>query len=83
MTALTIIVTEFDEAGSRTSELRDAIRSPQGRSDLREAAEDFESRWDDERETPRRTLEDLQQRVDETRQGWADLDGELAREGDS
>lgn len=77
--ALGLIVTEFAEAASRTGALEDAIGTPlDGYTALRDRASDFESNWDDKRETLRRKLAEMKQRVDETREAWADLDAELA-----
>lgn len=73
------IIAEFGDANSRTAQLLSAIDTPQGRSELRDAAEDFEARWDDKRETLRRKLEDLRVRVDDTKTGWQELDVELAQ----
>lgn len=75
--SLTRIIAEFDDADERTTELLDAIDRPQDRDELRDAAEDFESRWDDKRETLRRKLESLLERVDETKSAWEELDLEL------
>lgn len=77
--SLNQIINEFDAADSRTAQLLAAIDTPQGRTDLRDAAEDFEARWDDKRETLRRKLEDLKVRVDDTQNAWTELDIELAQ----
>ena len=79
-TALGLIITEFEEAGSRTGDLENAIRTPlPGWSGLKDRASDFESKWDDKRETLREKLEEMKKRVDENRKAWADLDAELAQ----
>lgn len=77
--ALGDIISEFEDAGARTGELVDAIGSPQGDSKLSRAAQDFESEWDDKRETQRRNLEEMKKRIDDARDGWAEADLELAR----
>lgn len=77
--SLNQIINEFDAADSRNAQLLAAIDTPQGRTDLRDAAEDFEARWDDKRETLRRKLEDLKVRVDDTQNAWTELDIELAQ----
>lgn len=78
--ALGLIITEFEEASSRTGELENAIRTPlPGWTALKDRASDFESKWDDKRETLRGKLEEMKKRVDENRQAWADLDAELAK----
>ncbi|WP_374315701.1 hypothetical protein [Microbacterium sp.] len=76
--ALKAIVVEFDEAGSRTGSLLEAIGRPFGRGELRDEADDFEGRWDDKRETLRGHLVKLQEQVEGVRDGWADFDRELA-----
>lgn len=77
--SLDLIITEFGDAEARTGPLLDAINTPQGDSELRDAAEDFEARWDDKRETLRRKLEDIRARVDETKIAWEELDTELGQ----
>lgn len=76
--ALGAIEEEFRLASSRTDELEEAIGAPLGRSELRDEAVDFESAWDDKRETLRRAVEEMKQRVDDTREAWTELDAELA-----
>ncbi|GAB2706881.1 hypothetical protein BKA24_000716 [Microbacterium marinum] len=76
--ALHVIIGEFEAAGGRTTELIEAIGEPQGDSRLARAAEDFESEWDDKRETQRRNLEEMKKRLDDARDGWRDADLELA-----
>jgi hypothetical protein len=75
------IIAEFDEAGAagRTGRLIDAIDEPLGDSRLARAAEEFESAWDDKRETLRRDLEEMKKRIDDARDGWLDADRELAK----
>jgi len=77
--ALRDIIAEFDAAGSHTGALVEAIGSPQGDSRLARAAEDFESEWDDKRETQRRNLEEMKKRLDDAHEGWVEADLELAR----
>lgn len=77
--ALKAIDEEFADAGARTRELVEAIDRPQGDSELQDAAEDFESRWDDKRETLRRKIEEFRKRVEDTKHAWEDLDVELAQ----
>lgn len=81
--ALHEIIAEFEEAGSRTSDLVGAIGNPQGDSRLARAAEDFESEWDDKRETQRRNLEEMKKRLDDAREGWEQADLELAQSMES
>lgn len=77
--ALAVIISEFEDAGSRTGTLVNAIGSPVGDSRLARAAEDFESEWDDKRETQRRNLEEMKKRLDDAREGWVQADRELAQ----
>ncbi|MEJ1090362.1 hypothetical protein [Microbacterium istanbulense] len=79
--SLRVIIAEFDEAGagSRTGGLVDAIDRPMGDSRLSRAADEFESAWDDKRETLRQDLEEMKKRIDDAREGWQEADLELAR----
>jgi len=77
--SLARIIAEYEDAGSRTGRLVEAIGSPQGDRRLARAAEKFESDWDDKRETQRRNLEEMKKRLDETRQAWEELDLELQK----
>lgn len=76
--ALRAIEEEFRTASDSTGDLEQAIDAPRRRADLRSEAVDFESAWDDKRETLRRAVDEMQQRVDDTRGAWAELDAELA-----
>lgn len=78
--ALKKIVIEFEDAGHNTDAVEDAIGRPLGRSELREAAHDFEGKWDDKRETLKRGLVDLQKHVEGARDGWQKLDQDLAKQ---
>lgn len=75
------ILTEFGEtgAGARTGKLVEAIDHPLGDSRLARAADEFESAWDDKRETLRRDLEEMKKRIDDARDGWREADLELAK----
>ncbi|WP_127818675.1 hypothetical protein [Microbacterium sp. CPCC 204701] len=77
--ALTEIIAEFAAAESRTGALVEAIGSPHGDSRLARAAEDFESEWNDKRETQRRNLEEMKKRIDDAHEGWVQADLELAQ----
>lgn len=81
--ALGAIIAEYKNASSRTGQLTDAISRPQGRGSLQSAAEDFEAKWDDKRETQRRHLEEMKKRLDEARENWAEADAELAKSMES
>jgi hypothetical protein len=75
--ALKDIVIEFEDAGSRTDSLLDAIGRPFGRGGLRDAADEFEGAWDDKRETLKGHLVDLQEQVAAVKGAWEELDLEL------
>jgi hypothetical protein len=79
--ALGVIMGEFGDegAGARTSKLLEAIGEPMGDTRLARAADEFESAWDDKRETLRRELEEMKTRIDDAREGWREADLELAR----
>lgn len=81
--ALRDIIAEFEDAGSHTGALVGAIGNPQGDSRLARAAEDFESEWDDKRETQRRNLEEMKKRLDDAHEGWVQADLELAQSMES
>lgn len=78
--ALKAIVLEFEDAGGHTDALLEAIGRPFSRRELGEQARDFESRWDDKRETLRGHLVSLQEQVEGVRDGWAQFDSDLAAE---
>jgi hypothetical protein len=78
--ALKDIILEFEEAGSSTRALLDAIGRPFGRSELRDQADEFEGAWDDKRETLKGHLVKLQEQVTGVRKGWADFDRDLAKQ---
>ena len=81
--SLKAIDEEFSAAGANTRELVAAIDRPQDDSELQDAAEEFEARWDDKRETLRRKVEEFRKRVDETKSAWEELDIELAQKQES
>ncbi|WAB84814.1 hypothetical protein OVN20_04405 [Microcella daejeonensis] len=76
--ALKRILVEFDEDGSTTGELQDAIDRPADRSGLRDRTRDFESGWDDRRSALVEKLTAIQASVESTCTGWLDFDSELA-----
>lgn len=72
------IVTELEDAGSRTDELRDAIDKPFGRAQLSNAVHDFESRWDDRRRDLARDIKKVQEHVQGVLDGVKDWDTQAA-----
>lgn len=74
------IVTELDEASSRTDDLEDAIGNPFGKSALRKKAGDFESRWDDKRRDLSRDIAKVQQHVQGIVDGLKNWDADTAKQ---
>ena len=60
---LTSITKEFEDAEDRADDLEDAIGDPYGRNDLREAAEDFEDRWNHKRDELKDSLTDVLEHI--------------------
>ncbi|MET8522390.1 flagellar protein FlgN [Nocardioides sp. NPDC004968] len=77
-TSLSKIVEEFEQASSRADKLEDAIGDPFGRNDLREAAEDFEDRWNNKRDELKDALQDVQEHVKGVVDGFQNWDSETA-----
>ena len=77
-TSLSKIVEEFEKASSRADNLEDAIGDPFGRNDLREAAEDFEDRWNNKRDELKDALQDIQEHVKGVVDGFQNWDSETA-----
>ncbi|SEE90300.1 flagellar protein FlgN [Ruania alba] len=75
---LTNIVEEFENAVSRSEALERAIGAPFGNSDLREKAEDFETRWDVKRDKLKEGLSDVQKHLKGVIDGVEDWDAEMA-----
>ncbi|MEU6135640.1 flagellar protein FlgN [Nocardioides sp. NPDC047086] len=61
--ALKEITSEFEDAEDNADDLEDAIGDPYGRSELREAAEDFEDRWNHKRDELKESLADVLEHV--------------------
>ncbi|MEU4452148.1 WXG100 family type VII secretion target [Nocardioides sp. NPDC023903] len=77
-TSLSKIVEEFEQASSRADKLEDAIGDPFGRNELREAAEDFEDRWNNKRDELKDALQDIQKHVKGVVDGFQNWDSETA-----
>ncbi|MGH3090602.1 MAG: flagellar protein FlgN [Rubrobacteraceae bacterium] len=58
------IIDEFEHAEDRADELESYIGDPFGRNDLREAAEDFEDRWNNKRDSLKESLGTIKDAVD-------------------
>jgi len=76
--ALTDIITEFDEAGSRRNALQDAVGEPYGERKLHDAAHDFEGRWDDRRKALKDNCKTVQEHLDAVIKGFKDWDKQAA-----
>jgi phage-related minor tail protein len=57
------ITKEFEDAGNNADDLEDAIGDPYGRNELREAAEDFEDRWNHKRDELKDSLNDVLEHI--------------------
>lgn len=62
-TQLDGIVKEFEKAEDNADDLEDAIGDPYGRNELREAAEDFEDRWNHKRDELKDSLDEVRKHV--------------------
>ena len=60
---LSKITKEFEDAEDRADDLEDAIGDPYGRNELREAAEDFEDRWNHEADELKDSLNDVLEHI--------------------
>lgn len=63
VTELEAIINEFENAKSNSEALEAAIGNPFGKGELRDRAEDFESRWDDKRSQLTDGLKDIKDHV--------------------
>lgn len=57
------ITKEFEDAEDNADDLEDAIGDPYGRNELREAAEDFEDRWNHKRDELKDSLNDVLEHI--------------------
>lgn len=57
------ITKEFEDAENNADDLEDAIGDPYGRNELREAAEDFEDRWNHKRDELKDSLNDVLEHI--------------------
>lgn len=82
-TALTSIIEEFEHAGSRSNDLEGAVGSPYGERDLRDAASDFEGRWDDRRKKLMDSCKTVQEYVASVIKGFQDFDRDAASKSEN
>ena len=78
VTQLGAIIEEFDKAQSNSEALEAAIGNPFGRGELRDKAENFESRWDDKRNELKNSLEDVKDHVKGVVDSVQDWDSQTA-----
>ncbi|MDR2998052.1 MAG: hypothetical protein LBU78_08025 [Microbacterium sp.] len=81
-TELEHIVKEFEDAGSRRRDLKDAVGDPYDDGRLRDVADDFEGRWDDKRKALIENCTTLKDHVDGVIKGFKDFDEKAAQGGD-
>ncbi|HLS62310.1 MAG TPA: hypothetical protein VK060_02910 [Ruania sp.] len=75
---LAAIVEEFEKAATRADALHQAIGRPYGRTELRDATDDFEDRWDLEREQLKDGLSEIREHVDAVIDGVGEWDSQTA-----
>lgn len=76
--ALGEIIEEFEKAGSRSHSLQDAVREPYGERKLRDAAGEFEGRWDDRRKALADNCKTVAEHLDAVIKGFKDWDQQAA-----
>ena len=82
-TELKNIIDEFEHAGSRSNDLESAVGSPYGESELRDAASDFEGRWDDRRKKLMDNCKKVEEHVAAVIQGFQDFDRDAASKSEN
>ena len=82
-TALKNIVAEFEAAGSRRDDLAEAVGRPYGEDALRDAADDFEGRWDDKRKTLMDNCKKVAEHLEGVIKGFKDFDVEAAKKSEN
>jgi hypothetical protein len=75
---LDAIITEFANAGALAEALEAAIATPYGRSELRDKAGDFESRWSNKRSSLQEELTGVRDHVEGVLEGFQEMDDEMA-----
>jgi hypothetical protein len=82
-TELKNIIDEFEHAGSRSNDLERAVGSPYGESALRDAAADFEGRWDDRRKKLMDNCKKVEEHVAAVLKGFQDFDVDAASKSEN
>jgi len=77
-TSLTDIVAEFEAAVTSSEDLEAAISDPYGKHELRNAAKEFEERWDQKRGELGEDLAKILERITGILDGFRQGDDELA-----
>jgi hypothetical protein len=72
------VIGEFEHAGSLSNNLEDAVGSPYGKRELRDAADDFEGRWDDRRKKLMDNCVKVKDHVAAVIKGFQDFDRDAA-----
>lgn len=72
------IIEEFESAEDRSEELQDAIDTPFSRADLQDLADEFEDRWDLERDQLKDGLTEIRDHLDAVIEGVEEWDSETA-----
>ena len=75
-TQLKSIIDEFEHACNRRRDLEGAVDRPYELGDLKDAAHDFEGRWDDRRKRLMDSCKGLAEHVDGVIEGFQDFDEE-------
>lgn len=73
-------VTEFEELGGHTDDLRDAVRRPAGDGRLRDRVGDFESGWDGNREVVQESLTNVHTHLSDFVDNITELDINLSKD---
>jgi hypothetical protein len=79
-TQLKSIIDEFEHAGSRRRDLEDAVDRPYDLGDLKDAAHEFEGRWDDRRKRLMDSCKGLAEHVDSVIKAFKDFDEEAGNQ---
>jgi len=75
---LATVIDEFKNSVEKSEALESAIGAPFLKSELREKAEDFETRWDLKRDELQGGLEEIKKHLDGVIKGFQEADIEMA-----
>lgn len=78
VTRLKAIIDEFEQAGDRSNQIRDAIKTPWSHSELANKASDAESRWDYKRGKLTESLASIYEAAEGIHKAFADFDEQAA-----